>query len=56
MDTSQVTQIYFNETVHLHDIPKTITSDMDVKFMSNFWKSLWERMGTQLNFSNAYHF
>ena len=36
MDASQVTQIYFNETVHLHDIPKTITSDMDVKFMSNF--------------------
>jgi hypothetical protein len=40
MDAFQVTQIYFNEAVHLHDIPRTITLDMDVKFMSNFWKSL----------------
>ena len=23
--------------------------------MSHFWKSLWEKMGTKLNFSSAYH-
>lgn len=40
--------------VRLHNIPRSITSDRDVKFMSNFLESLWGRMGTQLNFSSAY--
>ena len=31
------------------------TSDCDTKFISNFWKSLWGRLDTHLNFSNSYH-
>ncbi|KAE8729833.1 hypothetical protein F3Y22_tig00003151pilonHSYRG00058 [Hibiscus syriacus] len=27
----------------------------DTKFISNFWKSLWAKLGTQLNFSSSYH-
>jgi hypothetical protein len=55
MDVSRVAQLYFSEMVPLHGIPKSITLDRDVKFMSNFWKSSWGRMGTQLNFNSAYH-
>jgi hypothetical protein len=55
MDVYRVAQLYFSEMVHLHGIPKSITLDRDVKFMSNFWKSSWGRMGTQLNFNSAYH-
>lgn len=39
----------------LHGLPKVIVSDRDVKFRSVFWKNLFEELGTQLNFSMAYH-
>ncbi|KAE8704792.1 hypothetical protein F3Y22_tig00110437pilonHSYRG00001 [Hibiscus syriacus] len=47
--------IYFKEIVRLHGVPRSITSDRDTKFISHFWKSLWGKLGTQLNFSSAYH-
>jgi len=30
-------------------------SDHDTKFISHFWRSLWGKLGTQLNFSSTYH-
>lgn len=39
----------------LHGLPKTIISDRDVKFTSTFWRTLFADLGTQLNFSTAYH-
>ena len=33
----------------------TITSDRDPKFTSKFWISLQRELGTQLNFSMAFH-
>ena len=54
-DASQVAQLYFREIVKLHGIPKSLTSDRDVKFVSHFWRTLWRRMGSKLQFSSAYH-
>eukprot|EP00253_Pinus_taeda_P030964 PITA_30964 len=39
----------------LHGLPKVIISDRDVKFTSTFWRTLFAELGTQLNFSTAYH-
>ena len=38
------------EIFRLHEIPKVITYDRDVKFIGNFWKSLFKGLDTQLNF------
>jgi cytochrome c biogenesis factor len=41
--------------VRLHGVPKSIVSDRDTRFTSNFWKALWTLLGTKLKMSTAYH-
>ena len=48
-------QLYINEIVRLHGVPKSIISDRDPRFTSEFWESLNAAMGTKLKFSTAYH-
>jgi Integrase zinc binding domain len=55
MDASNIADLYFKEIVKLHGIPNTITSDRDPKFVEHFWRTLWHKMGTKLQFSSAYH-
>jgi hypothetical protein len=43
------------EIFRMHGLPKTIISDRDTKFTSNFWKTLFSGLDTQLNFSTTYH-
>ena len=38
-----------------HGLPRRIILDRDSKFTSNFWKALFQAMGTKLAFSIAYH-
>jgi hypothetical protein len=49
-----IVDVYIREIARLHGIPKTIVSDRDPKFTSNFCKGLFNGFGTNLNFSTTY--
>jgi hypothetical protein len=36
-----IANVFMKEIFILHGMPKEIVSDRDMKFTSNFWKSLW---------------
>lgn len=51
----ELARIFTKEVVRLHGIPKSIVSDRDPRFTSNFWKSLFKLTGTKLAMSTAFH-
>nr|GEV33826.1 reverse transcriptase domain-containing protein [Tanacetum cinerariifolium] len=51
----KLARIYQKEVVMRHGIPVSIISDRDLRFASNFWRSLQNALGTRLDMSTAYH-
>lgn len=55
-DTAMDTALLFwNRIITEVGCPKIIISDRDPKFTSEFWKCLFDLLGTKLSFSTAYH-
>ena len=54
-DSTQVANFFINEVVKLHGLPRSIVSDRDVRFTGHFWRALWKKLGTKLNFNSTYH-
>jgi hypothetical protein len=50
-----VAEVFMNQIVKLHGIPKSIVSDRDKVFTSSFWQNLFKLQGTTLAMSSAYH-
>ena len=51
----KLAKIYLQQIVRLYGVPLSIVSDRDPRFVSRFWKSLHQALGTKLHFSTAYH-
>jgi hypothetical protein len=52
---ANIAEIYMKEITRLHGIPKTIVSNKDTQFTSNFWRRLFKGFGTNINFIIRYH-
>ncbi|GJW07122.1 putative reverse transcriptase domain-containing protein [Tanacetum coccineum] len=51
----KLTRLYLKEVVARHEVPVLIISDQDGRFTSQFWQSLQNALGTQLDMSTTYH-
>jgi hypothetical protein len=51
----QYAEIYMDQIVRMHGIPKTIISDRGTQFVARFWEKLHECLGTKLICSSNYH-
>nr|ABA94797.1 retrotransposon protein, putative, Ty3-gypsy subclass [Oryza sativa Japonica Group] len=54
-DGKKLAELYMTHVVCRFGCPKKIVSDRGTQFTSRFWKQLHETLGTDLNFSTAYH-
>jgi hypothetical protein len=48
-------EIYIDQIVRLHGIPRTIVSDRGASFVARFWEQLQKSFGTHVIRSSAYH-
>ncbi|GJS16115.1 putative reverse transcriptase domain-containing protein [Tanacetum coccineum] len=51
----KLARLYLKEVVTRHGIPVSRICDRDPRFASNFWRSLQNALGTNLDMSTAYH-
>jgi transposase InsO family protein len=53
--TKKYAEIYLEQIVRLHGVPKTIISDRGPQFIARFWEQLQSALGSKLIRSSAYH-
>lgn len=53
--SKSIVEIFMNQVVISHGLPKSIVFDKDDTFTSNFWNSLFKLQGTTLAMSTTYH-
>ena len=48
-------QLFINHVFKHHGLLEVIISDRDPRFTSRFWRELFQKLGTDLRFSTAFH-
>ena len=54
-DATHVANLFFDEVVQLHGLPRSIVSDRHTRLTGHFWRTLWKKLGTKITFNSAYH-
>ena len=47
--------LFFNHIVCSFGVPLVVLHDLDPRFTSSFWTTLWELLGTRVSLSSSYH-
>jgi hypothetical protein len=55
LTASKFAEVFRDEYVRLHGLPDVIVSDRDVRFNSEFWRTLMAECDTKLAMSTAFH-
>ena len=53
--TKKYAEVYLDQIIRLHGVPKTIISDRGAHVAAHFWEQLQASLGTKLICSSAYH-
>ena len=51
----QTAELFWERWGQYFGLPKSLVSDRDPRFTSEFWTSFWKRLGTKFNMSTANH-
>ena len=54
-DATHIANLFIKEIVRLHGLPTSIVSDQDSRFLGHFWRIVWKRMNTRLDYNSTYH-
>jgi transposase InsO family protein len=54
-DIEELAYIFQRNIMSHHSLPREIISDRDKLFISQFWQSLMDQMGTKHKLSTSYH-
>ena len=54
-DASNIAGLYFKDIYKLRRLPSSIVSYRDSKFLAHFWRTLWKKLGMNLNYSTYFH-
>ena len=55
LSSQQVADLFFEHVVCRFGVPRAVLHDRDPRFTAGFWRTLWERLGTRVKFSSAFH-
>ena len=55
VDSTELAQIFLDNVFRLHGMPQSIISDRDSRFMSRFWRAVFDALESKLLYSSAYH-
>jgi hypothetical protein len=53
--TLETAKFFLNAWWRHHGLPRVVASDRDPKFTNAFWRHFFQKVGTKLTFSTAFH-
>ena len=55
IDAKRLADLFIHHIWELHDLPRSIISDFGTKFVNDFWKFLYKRLGISVRLSSAWY-